>query len=333
MTATVQAAWWRPARKGAVVCELCPLGCRVREGRDGPCGTRGNRAGEMRPLQYAEVVASGLDPIEKKPLYHFHPGRPIMSIAASGCNLHCAFCQNWSISQDREGVTRRLDPEAAAAMAAEMDSVGIAYTYSEPLVWYEYVRDTARLVRAAGLKNVVVTNGFLSPGPLAELAPLLDAANVDLKSMDDRFYRKVCKARLQPVLDTIAGLHVAGVHLEVTNLVIPGHNDADEQLEALVDFVAGVDRAIPLHFSAYRPAWKFDAPPTPSETLRRAAAIAREELDFVYLGNVVMAGAADTACPGCGGTVIRRSGYAAEVRLDEAGGCPSCGRTILKRGP
>jgi len=333
MTETVQAAWWRPARKGAVVCELCPLGCRVREGRDGPCGTRGNRAGEMRPLQYAEVVASGLDPIEKKPLYHFHPGRPILSIAASGCNLHCAFCQNWNISQARDGVTRRLEPDAAVAMAAEMDSVGIAYTYSEPLVWYEYVRDTARLAREAGLSNVVVTNGFLSPGPLAELAPLLDAANVDLKSMDDRFYRKVCKARLQPVLDTIATLHDAGVHLEITNLVIPGHNDADAQIEALVDFVAGVDRAIPLHFSAYRPAWKFEVSATPVATLQRAADIARARLDFVYLGNVVMAGAADTVCPGCGETVVRRGGYAAEVKLDGKGACPTCGREIMRRVP
>ncbi|MBC8426941.1 AmmeMemoRadiSam system radical SAM enzyme [bacterium] len=330
MTATVQAAWWRPARKGAVVCELCPLGCRVREGRDGPCGTRGNRAGEMRPLQYAEVVASGLDPIEKKPLYHFHPGRPILSVAASGCNLHCAFCQNWSISQERDGVTRRLEPEAAVALAVEMDSVGIAYTYSEPLVWYEYVRDTARLVREAGSNNVVVTNGFLSPGPLAELAPLLDAANVDLKSMDDRFYRKVCKARLQPVLDTIASLHAAGVHLEITNLVIPGHNDADAQIEALVDFVASVDRAIPLHFSAYRPAWKFEAPATPVATLRRAAEIARKKLDFVYLGNVLLAGANDTRCPGCGRIVIRRGGYTVETDLDGSGACPDCGRDIVR---
>ncbi len=333
MTATVQAAWWRPARKGAVVCELCPLGCRVRDGRDGPCGTRGNRGGEMRPLQYAEVVASGLDPIEKKPLYHFHPGRQIFSIAATGCNLHCAFCQNWNISQERDGTSQRLAPAAAVAMAAECDSVGIAYTYSEPLVWYEYVRDTARLAREAGLRNVVVTNGFLNPEPLAELTPLLDAANVDLKSMDDAFYRKICKARLRPVLDAIERLHAAGVHLEITNLVIPGHNDTDAQIEALVDFVVGLDRAIPLHFSAYRPAWKLRAPPTPAATLLRAAALAREKLDFVYLGNVTLAGASDTVCPGCGVTVVRRGGYTAEVLLDGEGGCPSCGRGIMRREP
>ncbi|MBU0740816.1 AmmeMemoRadiSam system radical SAM enzyme [bacterium] len=333
MTATVQAAWWRPARNGAVVCELCPLGCRVRAGRDGPCGTRGNRGGEMRPLQYAQVVSAGLDPIEKKPLYHFHPGRQIFSIAAAGCNLHCAFCQNWTISQQRGGATRRLEPAAAVAMAAGLDSVGIAYTYSEPLVWYEYVRDTARLAREAGLRNVVVTNGFLNPGPLAQLSPLLDAANVDLKSMEDAFYRKICKARLQPVLDAIEHLHAAGVHLEITNLVIPGHNDADVQIEALVDFVAGVDRAIPLHFSAYRPAWKLRAPPTPVATLQRAAAIARARLDFVYLGNVILAGASDTVCPGCGETVVRRGGYAVEALLDGEGACPSCGRRIIRREP
>jgi len=330
MTAKAQATWWRPARKGAVVCELCPLGCRVREGRDGPCGTRGNRDGVMELLQYAEVVASGLDPIEKKPLYHFHPGRPIFSIAASGCNLHCAFCQNWTISQRHGGAGRRLEPAEAVAMAVEMDSVGIAYTYSEPLVWYEYVRDTARLAREAGLKNVVVTNGFLNAGPLAELAPLLDAANVDLKSMDDTFYRKICKARLQPVLDAIASLHAAGTHLEITNLVIPGYNDAGPQIEALVDFVAALDPSIPLHFSAYHPAWKLQAPPTPAATLRRAAEIAQEKLDFVYLGNVILAGAANTLCPGCGGTVVRRAGHGVEVRLDGTGACPDCGRGIMR---
>ena len=329
MTTTVPAVWWREARNNDVVCTLCPLNCRVREGRDAPCGTRGNRDGAMVPLHYAEVVATGLDPIEKKPLYNFHPGREIFSIAATGCNLHCAFCQNWTISQDGDSRGQTLMPQEAVALAGQSGSIGLAYTYSEPLVWYEYVRDTAHLAHEAGLKNVVVTNGFLNPEPLDALLPVLDAANVDLKSMEDTFYRKVCKARLQPVLDAITSFHGAGVHLEITNLVIPGYNDADAQIKDLVEFVSGLDRSIPLHFSAYRPAWKLQAPPTPIATLVRAGEIAAAKLDFVYLGNVRVPGAADTRCPGCGATVVKRDGFSPDSTLTAAGDCPDCGRHII----
>ena len=324
------AAWWRPARNGAVVCELCPLGCRLRADRDGPCGTRGNRGGEMVPLSYGEVVAAAVDPIEKKPLYHFHPGRPILSIAAAGCNLHCAFCQNWDLSQMRDRRGEALSPERVVELARARGSIGVAYTYSEPLVWFEFVRDTARQVWAAGLKNVAVTNGYLEPGPLDEMIPLLDAANVDLKSMDDGFYRKVCKGRLAPVLAAIERMHAGGVHLEITNLVIPGHNDDDAQISALVNFVAGLDRAIPLHFSAYHPAWKLQAPRTPVETLQRAAGLARARLDHVYLGNVRLAGAADTLCPGCGAVAVRRDGLGVHIDLDARGACRACGRTVME---
>ncbi len=325
-----EAAWWHPLSDGRVACDLCPIGCRLREGQDGPCGTRGVRDGRMVALQYGRVVAAGIDPIEKKPLYHFHPGRPILSLAAPGCNLHCAFCQNWTISQQHDGLpTEDLPPAAAVSQADRDGSIGVAYTYTEPLVWYEYVRDTARLVRERGLVNVLVTNGYLEPGPLAELLPLIDAANVDLKSMDDDFYRRVCKARLDPVLAAIRRIRAAGVHLEITNLVIPGHNDSDEQLAALVDFVADeLGREVPLHFSAYHPAWQFDAPATPPRTLLRAAEIARRRLDFVYLGNVNLAGESDTRCPGCGTVVVRRGGFSARVALGPGATCPGCGRRL-----
>ena len=329
---TVNAAWWRSESKSQVVCELCPLRCRLRPERDGPCGTRGNRDGVMVPLQYGRVAALGVDPMEKKPLYHFHPGAPILSIAARGCNLHCGFCQNWGLSQEGRGADIDMTPAEIVALAQREGSVGIAYTYSEPLVWFEFVRDTARLAHQAGLVNVVVTNGFLEPGPLDELAPWLDAANVDLKSMDDRFYRRICKARLAPVLETIRRLHGAGVHVEVTNLVIPGHNDAPEEIAALVDFVASVDRGLPLHFSAYRPAWTFAAPPTPPDTLARAAAPAARKLDYVYQGNIATTGAADTHCPGCGSVVVERSGRGVRSRLDAGGACPDCSRSILVPG-
>ena len=282
----------------------------------------------MVPLQYGRLVALGLDPIEKKPLYHFHPGASILSVAAQGCNLHCAFCQNWSISQGRDAPTDAATPRQLVDLARARRSLGVAYTYSEPLVWYEYVRDSAQLVREAGLKNVVVTNGFLNPEPLREIAPLLDAANVDLKSMDDGFYRKVCKARLQPVLDAITFLHDAGVHVEVTNLLIPGYNDDDAQVDALVDFVAGLGVGVPLHFSAYHPAWKLDAPPTPPRTIERALSRARRRLDHVYAGNVSLADGDDSRCPACGETVVRRCGFAAESRLDPGGRCPRCGAAL-----
>jgi pyruvate formate lyase activating enzyme len=356
----VEAAHWISLPGQAVRCELCPLGCRLVESRDGPCGSRGNRGGRMVPLEYGRLVSAAMDPIEKKPLYHFHPGAPILSIAALGCNLHCQFCQNWTISQrhdgrpggagagrrsgrggegggerggghetrDRRAKTGDATPAQVVALARDQGSVGIAYTYSEPLVWFEFVRDTAALARAAGLRNVIVTNGFLNEAPLRELLPLIDAANVDLKAMDDAFYRKVCKARLEPVLRTLRLCRELGVHLEVTNLVIPGWNDRDDQLAALVDFVAGLGRGVPLHFSAYRPAYRFEAPPTPSATLARAAALARGQLDFVYVGNVHVPGTSDTLCPGCGATVIERAGYRARSRLGPDGACPDCGRSL-----
>ena len=318
------AAWWRPLDNGQVACDLCPIACRLREGQTGPCATRVNHEGTMVPLHYGRIVSSAIDPIEKKPLYHFHPGSPILSVAAPGCNLHCMFCQNWNISQDPDARTLKTSPTDLVAMAQAEESVGIAFTYSEPLVWFEFVKDTAQIVREKGLKNVLVTNGYLNPEPLAELLPLIDAANIDLKSMDDVFYRKVCKARLEPVLAAIRQFHEAGVHLEITNLVIPGHNDRDDQIAALVDFVAELDQDIPLHFSAYRPAWKLKAPPTPLATLLRARELAGDKLNYVYLGNAMTAEGRDTVCPDCGTVVIERSGYRGTVKLADGDRCPGC---------
>ena len=321
---TQSAAFWHPLDNGQVACDLCPIDCRLREGQTGPCASRANHAGQMVPLHYGRIVSSALDPIEKKPLYHFHPGKPILSVAAPGCNLHCMFCQNWTISQNGDARTMKMSPSDLAAMAQAEESVGVAFTYSEPLVWFEFVRDTARLVREKGLKNVLVTNGYLNPEPLAELLPLIDAANIDLKSMDDVFYRKVCKARLEPVLAAIRQFHAAGVHLEITNLLIPGHNDTDDQITALVDFVAALDTNIALHFSAYRPAWKLNAPPTPLETLLRAKELADEKLKFVYLGNVQTSAGRDTVCPDCGKVVIERSGYQSAAKFIKGDICPGC---------
>lgn len=325
-SAAVAAAWWEPLPNGQAACRLCPVGCRLRRGQDGPCGTRTNRDGAMVPLHYGRVATMALDPIEKKPLYHFHPGRRILSVAAPGCNLHCLFCQNWSLSQRPQAPTRAASGDELVAAALREGSVGLAFTYSEPLVWFEFVRDTARKARAAGLAVVLVTNGYLNAAPLRELLPLVDAANIDLKSMDERFYRRVCKARLQPVLDAIGAFTAAGVHVELTNLVIPGHNDDDTSLGRLVDFVAGLGRPVPLHFSAYHPAWKLTAPPTPRATLLRARELARRRLDWVYLGNVAGPEGRDSHCPACDALLVDRSGDGGVPRLGPGAACPGCGR-------
>ena len=309
---------------GQVACELCPIGCRLRKGQTGPCATRANENGVMVPLHYGRVVAAGVDPIEKKPLYHFHPGRSILSVAAPGCNLHCAFCQNWNISQDGDARTSATTPEELVRLALAENSVGIAFTYSEPLVWYEFVRDTARLARQHGLKNVLVTNGYLNPEPLAELLPWIDAANIDLKAMDPVFYRKVCKAQLPPVLAAIRQFHEAGVHLELTNLLIPGHNDSVAEIQELVDFVAELGPQVPLHFSAYRPAWQMKAPATPRETLLSAHEIACRKLEWVYLGNVSAEVGCDSICAGCGEILVERSGRGGVSWLTDEGACASC---------
>jgi pyruvate formate lyase activating enzyme len=324
---TVLARFWSPRDHQRTACELCPVGCVLRPGQTGPCGTRANQGGRMVALRYGQLVAAGLDPIEKKPLYHFLPGAPILSVAGTGCNLHCAFCQNWSISQRHDGPTQELEPAEVVALAVAEGSVGIAYTYSEPLVWWEYVHDTARLAREAGLVNVIVSNGYVNDEPLQRLIPLLDAANIDLKSMDDRFYRNVCKGSLDSVLGTIGALHEAGVHLEVTNLVIPGYNDTDEQIVRLRDHLAGLSADIPLHLSAYHPAWRFDAPATPPALLERAAALCHRRLPYVYTGNVRSQDWSDTHCPACGEVVISRRGYRVECRLREPA-CPACGQAI-----
>jgi len=322
------AAYWSPLDNGQVACGLCPINCRLREGQTGPCATRVNHGGDMIPLHYGRIVSAAVDPIEKKPLYHFHPGRPILSVAAPGCNLHCMFCQNWNISQDGDARTEKTSPTDLVAMAQAEESVGIAFTYSEPLVWFEFVRDTAEIVREKGLKNVLVTNGYLNPEPLAELLPWIDAANIDLKSMDDLFYRKICRARLDPVLSAIRQFQAAGVHLEITNLLIPGHNDSDEQITTLVDFVAQLDPEIPLHFSSYHPAWKLNAPPTPVETLLRARELASTRLKYVYLGNVNTSEGRDTLCPACEAVVIERSGFRSSVNMVDGNRCPGCNAPI-----
>ena len=315
------AAWWN-AEGDAVRCGLCPHRCRIADGKAGLCGVRRNRGGVLRAETYGRVCAIAVDPVEKKPLYHFHPGSPILSIGSVGCNFRCDFCQNVHLVEARVPL-RPVSAGELLRAARDEGSVGIAYTYNEPTIGFEFVRDCGRAFREAGLKNVLVTNGYVNPGPLAELLPLVDAMNIDLKSMDPEFYRRICGGMLEPVLETVRASAKA-THVELTTLLVTGENDSDEAIRAVVDFVAGVDPEIPLHFSRYFPMNRRTAPPTPPERLQAAYRIASERLRHVYVGNIDLPGTSDTRCPGCGATVVRRRGYETDPSGLDGARCRRC---------
>ncbi|HJN14306.1 MAG TPA: AmmeMemoRadiSam system radical SAM enzyme [Armatimonadota bacterium] len=311
-----------------VRCALCPHRCLIAEGKAGICTVRANQGGKLVPLTYGRVGSVHLDPIEKKPLYHFHPGKSILSLGSWGCNLSCDFCQNWQISMD-EAPTREMSSDEAVALAAREKSrgenIGIAFTYNEPLVWFEYILDTAKLGHEHGLVNAVVTNGEIEEAPLQELLPHLDALNVDVKAMADEFYRGICSGPSEPPRRTVELAYASGTHVEITNLLIPGENDSEGQIRELVDWIAGVSDRIPVHFSRYHPAYKMTNPPTPTETLARAYAIAGEKLKYVYVGNAQMPGMTDTNCPECKAPLVARDGMYEARCMVKAGNCPSCG--------
>ena len=331
----MRAAFQRELDDGRVQCDLCPQGCIIGEGKSGLCKVRRVERGVLVASCYGLVSSIGVDPIEKKPLYHFCPGEGILSVGGWGCNLSCRFCQNWTISQKVESRSEHCTPDELIAGAVSHGSVGIAYTYNEPLVGFEFVRDCALVARGQGLVNVLVTNGFVRPEPAAELLPLIDALNIDIKSMDDGFYREYCGGRLQPVLDFAVQAAAAGCHVEVTNLVIPGLNDGDGMVERLAEWVSdSLGRGTPLHLSAYRPQYKMDIPPTPVSTLQDAFAVCGRRLDYVYLGNVVSREGNDTRCPQCGETLISRLGCATRITAIAQGLCTNCGRNadVVMRG-
>ncbi|RDV84280.1 AmmeMemoRadiSam system radical SAM enzyme [Ammonifex thiophilus] len=319
-------------RDGKVVCHLCPHECAVKEGKTGLCRVRQNREEKLYTLNYGACSSCAVDPVEKKPLYHFYPGHTILSLGTWGCNLRCLFCQNWEISQGNPP-TVNLEPAQVLDMlrAQGPRCIGVAYTYSEPVVWYEFVLDTAKLVKEAGYKNVLVTNGFINEEPLCKLLPYVDAMNIDLKSFRDEFYRRLCRGRLEPVKRTIEQVH-RRCHLEVTTLLVTGENTGEEEIEALASWLAGLSPDIPLHLSRYFPNFEFTAPPTPLEDLYRARDIARRYLRYVYLGNVWDEEGGITYCPECRRPVIKREGYKIrEVALKEGEGswlCASCSAAL-----
>lgn len=322
-----EALFYEKAGEGKVHCLLCPQDCMIATGKRGFCRVRVNIDGILYTENYNRVMAWAMDPIEKKPLYHFHPGESIYSLGTRGCNQHCDFCQNWHMLQD-DAPTTEFTAQRAVEEAFSHRSVGIAYTYNEPTIWYEFVLECARLARERGMVNVLVTNGSINPEPFLRLAPYVDAMNIDVKSTDPEFYRRICKSKLEPVLATCRAAREAGIHVEITNLVIPTLNDSDELFTRLVDFVYSLGPEVPLHFSAYFPSYRMTIDPTPLSSLLRAREIARERLYYVYLGNVAVTDGSHTFCPQCGNLLISRRGYLTSITGIAEGKCGRCGRPV-----
>ena len=327
-----EARFFEKLEDGKVKCHLCAHECTIDPGKRGICAVRENREGTLYSLVYGRLISGNADPIEKKPLFHFLPGTRSYSIATVGCNLQCRHCQNADISQyphahDGDIVGTNLTPAQFVAKAVASGSSSIAYTYTEPTIFAEFARDTARLAREKGLRNVFVSNGFMTESSATAMAAVLDGDNIDLKSFSDRFYRKVCKARLQPVLDTITRMKTLGVWVEVTTLLIPGLNDSDEELRDIARFLHATGPEIPWHVTAFYPTYKMlDPPPTPLATLRRAREIGLEAgLRYVYTGNIPGDPGENTFCPGCNRLLIERSGFAIRQNRIVDGACPECG--------
>jgi len=317
-----------------VQCHACRHKCSIDEGKRGLCGVRMNQGGDLFLLVYGKSPSLNADPIEKKPLYHFHPGSVSLSMGTYGCNFSCSFCQNSDLSQSaKESIKSRqvhdLPPEAIVTQAVKIGSRSISYTYSEPTVWAEYTLDTIFLARDKGIKSVYVSNGYQSELLLSELLPVLDAINVDLKSFSDEFYKHYCGARLKPVLENIETLHKGSVHVEVTTLIIPGLNDSTAELTGIAKFLAGISTKLPWHISRFFPMYKMlDRDPTPMEILEKAYEIGKENgLHYVYLGNVQDIERSSTFCPACGEMTVRRVGYLIEKMYDKNLRCPNC-RTV-----
>jgi pyruvate formate lyase activating enzyme len=265
-----------------------------------------------------------IDPIEKKPLYHFKPGSDIVSIGPNGCNLSCKFCQNWTISQEK-APTRNISPEELLEFTRSRRSAGVSYTYTEPLIWYEYIYDSAGLLKDAGFATVLVSNGYINEEPAREIFQYIDAVNFDLKSMKPEFYRKICKGKLENVQRAIEIAREMGLHVEITNLLIPGYNDSNEEIGELVDWVYNLDPSIVLHISRYFPNYAFDDDPTPPKRLQYAYDVAREKLHYVYTGNIGGIGNPDTKCLKCDSTLIKRNFYNVRVVGLDGNKCVHCG--------
>jgi pyruvate formate lyase activating enzyme len=334
------ALFWEKLPSRAVRCTLCNHYCYIQNGLTGVCGVRQNKDGKLYTLNYGKLVAANIDPVEKKPLYHFLPGSEIFSIATVGCNFRCLFCQNWDISQapkppQRELAEENWTPQKVVSEAISSNCKSIAYTYTEPTIFFEFAYDCAKLAHKKGLKNVFVTNGYMIREAIEMISPYLGAANVDLKSISPKFYREISGGQLEPVLKNIALMHKLGIHLELTTLVIPNHNDSVQELGEIAKFVASIDPKIPWHISRFHPMYKMsDLPPTPTETLKRAYNAGKEAgLEFVYVWappheDEEFFEVGDTFCPKCGKLAIVRKSWIPTLvnvdNVDKEGKCKNC---------
>lgn len=328
-----EASWYKKLEGNKIECQLCPQGCKVADMERGTCGARENRGGTYYTLVHSLACSLHADPIEKKPFFHVLPGEIALSYATAGCNVECKFCQNWEISQFRPEQVQSywLPPESMVDAARRMGAKLTAATYSEPVIFWEYVRDAAKAAKKAGLRPTVVSNGFIQEQPLRDVLPLLDAIKVDLKAFTETFYQEQVRGKLEPVLKSLEIIHGAGVWLEIVVLLVPTLNDSEDEVRRLAAWVKeklGPD--VPLHFTRFHPTYRLtNLPPTPVATLERAWRAARAEgLRFVYLGNVPGHPAENTVCPGCGEVVIRRMGFRIRADLLKEGHCAGCGRPI-----
>jgi len=327
-----EALYYSKLKNKIVNCNLCPTNCVIKPDNLGNCGVRKNIDGKLYSLVYAKPVSISTDPIEKKPLYHFLPNSHSLSIGTLGCNLHCLHCQNYDISQSKVDQVsgKETTPEEIVQAAIKNNCKSISYTYNEPTIFYEYVLEIAKLARKKGIKNIMVTNGYINKEPLQELYPLIDAANIDLKSLDEDFYKKICKVRLKPVLEAIKEIKKT-TWIELTNLIIPGYNDKKQQIEKLVEWIKeNVGIKTPLHFSAFYPTYKLlDAERTPPETLLKAKEIAlKQGLKYIYLGNTQLPDSGNTYCPRCNKLLIERGQFQVNKNNIRKNSCPFCDEKI-----
>jgi pyruvate formate lyase activating enzyme len=328
-----EAILWK-SKNGNALCHLCAHRCNIKEGERGLCGVRVNSGGMLYTLVYGKLISRAIDPIEKKPLYHFLPGTRTYSIATAGCNFFCDFCQNWQISQmthdDGSIYGEDATPEEIAADAKSQGCESISYTYTEPTIFFEFAYDTARIAKKMGLKNTFVTNGYQTPETLEKMAEVIDAANVDLKAFSDNFYRDRCRARLAPVLTAIEIMHAEGIFIEITTLIVPGENDGMDEIKQIADFIVSISPEIPWHVSRFHPQYKQGEKDwTSSDKIFEALEIGnRSGLKYVYAGNLPGGRYEHTHCPRCGQVVIERSGFSSRSPGLSGNTCTNCGETL-----